>query len=105
MEPPHRARNAEFERRERDSYVFLRHVYTLAGGRPGASLSGDQVAAQLAFDTSEALGLINYLVAGGLLLRGDRGKIVLTARGTEYIEHLARRRNSVRLMAPGGREA
>jgi hypothetical protein len=90
-------RDFESERSERDSFVVLQHVYSLSGGNIETMIAPDQLTVSLGFRIAETLHLVDHLIEAGLLARGPRGSISITASGSDYVRRLAWRRRSVRL--------
>ena len=92
-----RWRDYRAERRERDSFVLLQHVYTLADGDPVVPVSGQRAAEHLCFRQDEAAELIDHLVHLGYLRQlSEVGLIAISPEGIDYIERLAWRRHSAR---------
>ncbi len=100
MAPTERLRDYESERCERDSFVFLQHVYTLSGGGSISAIAGQQVARQLGFTAETTQRLMEHLVAADFLTQSDGGNVSITKNGRDYIERAAQRRRSVRLLSP-----
>ena len=99
MKPGAPERNVEEERRERDRFLLLQHVFTLAEADPTTLLPAEQGWRDLGFSRTEGLSRIEGLVDGGFLVeRGPRLQVNLTPRATEYLERVAGRRRSVRLL-------
>ena len=96
MIPDDRGRDFSRERRERDSFLLLLHLYSLSEGTL-VELPGDQVARDLGFEQREVRRLVHHLEVGGYVrsLLGER--VSITTQGMDYIERGARRRHSVRL--------
>ena len=93
-----RGRDYQAERRERDSFVLLQHVYTVTEGSPTEVVRGRRIAEELCFANDEIGELIEHLVRVGYFSRcsGDGDPISITPLGAEYIERLAWRRRTVR---------
>jgi DNA-binding IclR family transcriptional regulator len=83
---------------ERESYVVLLHLHTLADGEPGDSRSEERIARDLGFSPPQLERVLDALRMAGLLRRDSSGHgLSLTEPAIDYIEHGARRRRSVRL--------
>jgi len=83
---------------ERESYVVLVHLHTLAEGEPDAHWSEERIARDLGFSHPHLERVLSALLAAGLLRHEPTGDgLSLCERAINYIEHGARRRRSVRL--------
>src|SRR5688572_27744859 len=92
-------RNAEEEGLERDRYIVLLHVYTLTWVGPGNGLTVERIGQDLGFDRARGNLLIHSLMLTEYVQYGPVGEgVVLARKGVEYIEHVARRRHSLRLV-------
>jgi hypothetical protein len=99
MEAVHdRRRDPAEERRERDRYVVLLHVYTHALTAEGdTSMSVDRVASELVYDGAEATEIVRDLVRSGHLAADASGaRVALTPDGQAYLALHAGRRKSLR---------
>lgn len=94
------ARDLKAERRERDAFILLQHVYTYSGNVPEIPISLESAAKALDFGAADTHRLAEHLIYAGLFKREKSGAISLSAEGREYIDQLAWRRRSVRLPAP-----
>jgi hypothetical protein len=92
-------RNHEEEIRERHRYVILLHLYTLGEESVERGLPMDRVVRDLGFRQQEAEALVAALVRSGYVEYWTTTPgVKLTDRGIEYIERLAGRRRSLRLL-------
>jgi hypothetical protein len=92
-------RDAELERLERDSFVYLQHVYTISERDPAARQSGSRMNKDLGFTPDRGAMLLDHLIGTGYLA-GHGPMISITPEGVDYIERLAWRRRSVRAAGP-----
>jgi Mn-dependent DtxR family transcriptional regulator len=98
-DPAGRQRNLMMEKLERDSFVFLQHMYTLSDGAPERVTAWERVAADLQFPRQHAHRIVEHLSTAELLRSPDGLRVWLTELGCDYIERLAWRRNTVRIPA------
>ena len=102
-----RERDLAAEENERLSFIILQHVYSLDPGE-GMETSGEgellvgRVAADLGLPASRAVQLVAHLTYAEFLSWEGTGRPVrITAKGNDYIERLAHRRRSLRVMPSG----
>ena len=98
-------RDLEAEENERISFVILQHVYTL-GQEDGCALQVGRIASDLALPPERVVQAVAHLTYAGFLRWEGTGRpVYLTDKAAFYIETLAHRRHSVRLvtqtMEPG----
>lgn len=87
----------EQERRERESFVVLQHLYTLSDANPAESLPSGRIRDALGFSEPGFGELVEHLATVGYVTRIGGGSLLsITPAGAEYIERLAWRRRSVR---------
>ena len=85
---------------ERESFILLQHVYTLASDDLKRSIRVARAAADLGLASAECWRLVDHLVRAGCLDEvGRGGELSLTATGVHYVERGAGRRRSVRTPA------
>ena len=96
-----RSRDAEAEQLERDAYLLLRHLHTATGADPNREVLGARLANALGLDRGYTLRVIRLLEREGFIRYNPAGPCVsLTQMGAAYVDHLARRRRSVRRRWP-----
>ena len=84
-------------RKERESFIVLQHVYTLADADPSHVMQCSRVAADLGFHRAGCGQLIEHLVSAGCLAWATPGvEVSIPPTGIAYIERLAWRRRTVR---------
>jgi len=95
-----RRRDRHEERDERDRFVVLLHIYTLA--KAGVEKIGaDRITSDLGLPAARSARLIGALEFGEFV-RHTRGvSISITRRGVEFIERVAGRRRSLRMPLHG----
>ena len=101
MSDAERRRDPVLEENERLSFVILQHVYSLDEGDldEPALLLVSRVAAELALDAQRVVELVAHLTYAGFVSWEGTGRpIRITPKGSEYIERLAHRRRSIRLV-------
>ena len=98
-------RDRTAERLEREAYDVLLHVFTLCGASPDVECAELLLARDLAFEGSHLSLLIDHLVMSGCVRRRVGGGLFITSTGSDYIEHAARNRRSVRHRSEGPRAA
>lgn len=99
MAPNSRKRDLEEEQRERNRFLLLQHVTTLAEADPAVALAGERLWRDLGFSHSEGLLLIHDLEQAGYLVeRGAGPQVSLAPRALDYLERRAGRRRSIRLL-------
>jgi hypothetical protein len=101
-EQPPRARHRpdpSTEREERDAFILLLHITTVAEPVDMVELEDEQLGRDLAFPPDRLAPLVDALAAGGYVQRRSADRLVITAKGIEYIRS-ARNRRSVRRPPP-----
>lgn len=84
-------------RQERLRYHIPRWIYETTGANCEIEVTGPQVGVALGLSYEELYRAINFLHEHGYLAyRGVGPRVCLTGRGIEYLEVLAKRRESVR---------
>ena len=91
-----RERDFETERRERDRFVVLQHLYTIEEECTGIPVR--RIADDLGLSQCTAEEIVEHLIAAGYLIWVDGSACICPSRhGREYIESLAWRRRSLRV--------
>lgn len=93
-------RDPEIERQERERFIVLLHVYNLTWRAFAPALPIPRLADTLALRRDDAEAIVSLLLHHALVRAvGGGGAVEVAPRGVEYVEHLAGRRRSLRLMA------
>lgn len=105
MSEAERMRDPTAEESERLSFVILQHVYSLdslsdaASDEAAGSLLVGRIAADLALPAGRVVEILAHLTYAEFLSWAGTGRSVrITAKGVEYIERLAHRRRSLRVV-------
>ena len=92
-------RDPEEEARERDRFVILLHMHTMSDATAGGPLPTDRILKDLGFTRARADQLLESLyLAEYIRWTGLGDGVTLSRMGRDYIERLAGRRRSVRLV-------
>lgn len=91
-----RERDYRAERRERDSFILLQHIYTITEADPSRSVMGSAVAKELGLSDAEASELVEHLSGLGYFEEHSGRELGMSQKAVDYIEGLAWRRHSVR---------
>jgi hypothetical protein len=84
-------------RKERESFIVLQHLYTLADADPKHAVQCSRIAADLGFHRTGCGPLVEHLISVGCLAWATPGhEVSITPMGVDYIERLAWRRRTVR---------
>src|SRR4051812_13408028 len=92
-----RRRDLVSERRERDAFVVLLHLWNLSRGPSSLGTVARGVAQDLAFDREAFAAALEILHSAGFVRYPFPDRLRLTALGAHYIQQAAGHRRSVRL--------
>jgi len=90
-------RDEERERKERERFIVLLHVYTVTA-HEWSAVTVERIASALALAYDEARAILDLLLLHSYVVPVGGGTgVVVGKRGAEYIERLAGRRRSLRI--------